>query len=163
MAQSGPKFWGEIPSFWSKLGKMGEKCTFPSLRIAKVTEIHPKLAKFGCFEAYGQRLSPWLKLGLNFGVESQHFEHFGQKWEKWVKNAHFCPSSPPKPQNSPQIPQFQPIFSQNRTFSSLISSNPVPLLFFGLKSAVFCSFQTSPLPPRCSWTPRRGYYGMAKG
>ena len=110
MAQTGLKFWGEIPSSWSKLGKMGEKCTFPSLRISKVTEIHPKLAKFGCFEAYGQRLSPWLKLGPNFGVRSHHF---GQKWEKWVKNAHFCPSSPLKPQNSPQIPQFRPIFSQN--------------------------------------------------
>ena len=110
MTQIGPKFWGEIPTFSSKVGEMGEKYTFPSLRIAKVTEIHPKLANLGYSEAYGQRLRPWLKLGPNFGVESQHF---GQKWEKWVKNAHFCPSSPPKPQNSPKISQFRPIFSQN--------------------------------------------------
>ena len=100
------------------LGRMGEKCSFSSFRITKVTEIHPKLAKFGCSEAYGQRLSPWLNLGPNFGVKSHHF---GQKWEKWVKNAHFCPSSPQNPETVPKSPKFDPFFPKIGTFGPKFS------------------------------------------
>ena len=101
----GPNFGADS----NMLGRMGEKCSFSSIRITKVTEIHPKLAKFGCSEAYGQLLSPWLNLGPNFGVK---FHHSGQNWGKWVKNALFhhlgSQKSPKFTQNWPNLGILRP-------------------------------------------------------